>query len=67
MKVYESENGRAGRLMFTGDEKKARREAASILGRTSLRGLKQAATERGVRYYEPGADDETGTTVEVVY
>jgi hypothetical protein len=54
------------RLVAEGTEREVRRAAAKALGVDTLRGLAQAPTDRGVRYYAPGADDHGGASVEVV-
>ena len=47
------------------DEKQARQAAAQALHRKSLRGLRQAPTRNGVRYYSPGATYERGMSVDI--
>lgn len=54
-------------LIAAGRARACRRAAAQHLGCASLRGLAQAATERGVRYYAAGATDDDGASVEIVY
>jgi hypothetical protein len=54
------------RLVAEGTERDVRRAAAKTLGVDTLRGLVQTPTDRGVRYYAPGADDHDGASVEVV-
>jgi len=63
-RVYDADGGRC---IYSGPERAARRAAAAALGCDSLRGLAQAPTERGVLYYAPAADDDDGTSVELVY
>lgn len=46
-------------------ERAARRAAAGALGVRTLRGLTQAPTDEGTRYYGPGADDYQGPSAEV--
>ena len=46
-------------------ETDARRITAKALGQDSLRGLAKANTESGVRFYAPGADDQSGSSVEI--
>jgi len=52
-------------LIAVGDDRTCRHAAARALGQATLRGLAQAPTDAGTRYYAPGADDDTGTSVEV--
>lgn len=55
----------APECICAGTERECRRAAVDALGVDTLRGLRQSPTERGVRYYAPGADDYDGASVEV--
>lgn len=65
---HRPDNSRPETILVTGTtERQVRRAAAQAMGSTSLRGLLSAPTERGVRYYGRGADDDFGQSVEIVY
>ena len=56
-----------GDIIYAGAETAARQAAARHLRQASLRGLCQAPTEGGVRYYAPGSDDYDGPSAELVW